>query len=79
MNDILRPENAYRSQIIPVRAGSNENALCMAAALRDEGFWTTAIRHPTVPQGEARLRISLCANHTPDQIEQFATLCRQLG
>lgn len=79
VNDILRPENAYRSQIIPVRAGSNENALCMAAALRDEGFWTTAIRHPTVPQGEARLRISLCANHTPDQIEQFATLCRQLG
>ena len=60
-------------------AGSNENALRMAAALREAGYWTTAIRHPTVPQGEARLRVSLCASHTPTEIEQFATLCRQLG
>ena len=47
--------------------------------LREAGYWTTAIRHPTVPQGEARLRVSLCASHTPTEIEQFATLCRQLG
>lgn len=79
VNNTLQPEVPYRSQIIPIRAGSNENALRMAAVLRDEGFWTTAIRHPTVPQGEARIRVSLCAGHTPYKIEQFATLCRQFG
>lgn len=79
VNNTLQPEIPYRSQIIPIAAGSNENALRMAAALRNEGFWTTAIRHPTVPQGEARLRVSLCAGHTPYKIEQFATLCRQFG
>lgn len=79
VNNTLQPEVPYRSQIIPIVAGSNENALRMAAALRDEGFWTTAIRHPTVPRGEARIRVSLCACHTPYKIEQFATLCRQFG
>ncbi|WP_283391150.1 aminotransferase class I/II-fold pyridoxal phosphate-dependent enzyme [Millionella massiliensis] len=79
LNTRLAPAVPYRSQIIPIMAGSNENALRMAAALREAGYWTTAIRHPTVPQGEARLRVSLCANHTPTEIEQFATLCRQLG
>lgn len=79
VNNTLQPEVPYRSQILPILAGSNENALRMAAALRDEGFWTTAIRHPTVPQGEARIRVSLCAGHTPYKIEQFATLCRQFG
>lgn len=79
VNNTLQPEVPYRSQIIPILAGTNENALRMAAALRDEGFWTTAIRHPTVPQGEARIRVSLCAGHTPYKIEQFATLCRQFG
>ena len=79
LNTHLAPAVPYRSQIIPIMAGSNENALRMAAALREAGYWTTAIRHPTVPQGEARLRVSLCANHTPIEIEQFATLCRQLG
>ena len=79
LNTHLAPAVPYRSQIIPIMAGSNENALRMAAALREAGYWTTAIRHPTVPQGEARLRVSLCASHTPTKIEQFATLCRQLG
>lgn len=79
LNTRLAPAVPYRSQIIPIMAGSNENALRMAAALREAGYWTTAIRHPTVPQGEARLRVSLCASHTPTEIEQFATLCRQLG
>lgn len=79
MNNTLRPAVPYGSQIIPIRAGSNENALRMAAALRDEGFWTTAIRHPTVPQGEARVRVSLCACHEPEQIERFAKLCKQFG
>lgn len=79
VNKILEPAAPYESQIVPIRAGSNERALAMAGALKEEGFWVTAIRHPTVPEGEARLRVSLCAGHTPYKIEQFATLCRQFG
>lgn len=79
VNTILEPETPYESQIVPIPAGSNERALAMAGALKEEGFWATAIRHPTVPEGEARLRVSLCAGHTPYKIEQFATLCRQFG
>lgn len=79
VNTVLEPAVPYGSQIVPIRAGSNERALAMAGALKEEGFWVTAIRHPTVPEGEARLRVSLCAGHTPYKIEQFATLCRQFG
>lgn len=79
VNTVLEPEAVYGSQIIPIPAGSNERALAMADALKAEGFWATAIRHPTVPEGETRLRASLCAGHTPYKIEQFATLCRQFG
>lgn len=79
VNNKLQPSTPYGSQIIPIPAGSNENALRMADLLKEEGFWATAIRHPTVPRGEARLRVSLCAGHTPYKIEQFATLCRQFG
>lgn len=79
VNNTLQPATPYGSQIIPIPAGSNENAQRMADLLKEEGFWATAIRHPTVPRGEARLRVSLCASHTPYKIEQFATLCRQFG
>lgn len=79
VNDVLRPEVAYGSQIIPIPTGSNDRALRMAATLRDEGFWATAIRHPTVPRGEARIRASLCAHHEPHEIERFAKLCKLFG
>lgn len=79
MNTVLEPEVPYGSQIIPIPAGTNQRAIAMAGRLKEEGFWVTAIRHPTVPQGEARLRISLCAGHTPYKIDQLANLCRQFG
>lgn len=78
-NAILEPTTLFGSQIIPIRAGDNQRALAMAAALREEGFWTTAIRHPTVPRGEERLRVSLSAAHTEYKIEQFARICKLFG
>ena len=47
------------SQIVPVILGSNEETLQAADYLQKEGFAVRGIRPPTVPQGQARLRLSL--------------------
>ena len=53
-----------QTAIQPLMAGDNERALQWSAQLRDAGFWVSAIRPPTVPQGKSRLRITLTALHT---------------
>jgi 8-amino-7-oxononanoate synthase len=57
--------------IVPMIVGSNERALRMSDQLRKAGMYVPAIRPPTVPEGTARLRISLTANHTDADIEQL--------
>jgi 8-amino-7-oxononanoate synthase len=49
------------SQIVPVVLGRNEETLKAAAHLQNEGFAVRAIRPPTVPSGQSRLRLSLTA------------------
>lgn len=49
--------------------GDAEAALRLDAALFAAKLWVSAIRPPTVPQGSARLRITLTAAHTPEQVE----------
>ena len=70
---------AASSQIIPIAAGSNERALHMAQQALEAGYCLTAIRPPTVPVGGARLRLSLTAAFSKEQITQFAHLCKRLG
>jgi 8-amino-7-oxononanoate synthase len=60
------------SQIVPVYLGSNETALQVASQLREQGFAVRAIRPPTVPVGTSRLRLSLTARVTLDEIERLA-------
>ncbi len=67
------------SSILPVHAGTNENALRMAAAAQEAGYWVTAIRPPTVPENQARLRLSLHAGMTLEHIHHIAELCKKLG
>jgi 8-amino-7-oxononanoate synthase len=59
------------SQIVPVVLGSNEAALQCAERLNAAGFGVRAIRPPTVPQGTARLRISLTSGHSKDDVEKL--------
>lgn len=70
---------ASDTAIQPLPIGDSERALRLSQQLADAGFWVSAIRPPTVPQGEARLRITLTALHQPQQIEALlqclARLC----
>lgn len=49
--------------------GQNEVAMQVAAQLKQKGFIVGAIRPPTVPAGQARLRVTLSANHTEQQVQ----------
>ncbi len=62
--------------IQPIVVGSNETALQLARALDQLGYWIPAIRPPTVPKGMARLRITLSAAHSDEQIQG---LCKVLS
>ena len=55
--------------IQPLLVGSTEAAMGASRALEAAGFLVVAIRPPTVPQGAARLRITLSAAHSFDQID----------
>jgi 8-amino-7-oxononanoate synthase len=58
-----------QSAIHPIVLGGNDAAVAASAALRDEGFLVPAIRPPTVPEGTARLRVSLSAAHEAEDLE----------
>jgi len=70
------PLSPSDTPIQPLIIGSDRAALHIAEALRRNGFFVPAIRPPTVPQGTARLRITLSAAHTAEQVEG---LCTALG
>lgn len=58
--------------IQPFICGDNDTAIRLSAQLRDSGFYVPAIRPPTVPQGQARLRITLTAAHETEHIQSLA-------
>jgi 8-amino-7-oxononanoate synthase len=62
---------ASATAIQPLIVGDNERALSLSAALESEGLWVPAIRPPTVPPGTARLRVTLSAAHTSDDVERL--------
>lgn len=57
--------------IQPLVVGEAEQAIAVSNALLDKGFLITAIRPPTVPDGSARLRITLSAAHSEDHVDRL--------
>ncbi len=62
-----------KSQIIPVMIGGEQETLELADFLEEKGYLATAIRPPTVPEGSARIRITLTSKHSSSQINKFLT------
>ena len=62
-----------QTAIKPLLIGESNRALAVASQLREQGFWVTAIRPPTVAVDSARLRITLTANHSIEQVTQLAS------
>jgi len=57
------------TQIIPVIIGKDEDAVSMSEWLNTCGFFAAPIRYPTVEKGQARIRLTLSAVHTKEQID----------
>ncbi len=70
-----------RTPIQPIMVGDNWTALALSQALEAQGLLVTAIRPPTVPEGQARLRVTFSAAHTWDDLQQLLgglAECRQI-
>ncbi len=65
------PSAATPAAIVPIVIGDETRTVETAAALRERGFFIPAIRYPTVARGRARLRITLTASHTADQVAEL--------
>ena len=65
--------------IQPLLVGGNKEAVALSDALRSRGILVPAIRPPTVPKGQARLRISLSAAHSKDDVRKLAETLNALA
>lgn len=65
---------ASTTQIVPLVVGESEAAVALAGWLEEEGALAVAIRPPTVPAGQARLRLALSVLHTRAQLEWLVEL-----
>jgi 8-amino-7-oxononanoate synthase len=64
--------------IQPIVIGANDEALAASARLHEQGLWVPAIRPPTVAPGTARLRVTLSAAHTQDDVAQLVAALNDL-
>ncbi|HTD65202.1 MAG TPA: 8-amino-7-oxononanoate synthase [Candidatus Limnocylindria bacterium] len=65
-----------QSAIVPLIVGAEADAMSLAHYLRDHHVFVPAIRFPTVARGEARLRITLTADHTTEDVHQLVNVLK---
>ena len=75
--DRLRP--GHPSPIVPIIVGTDRAALELSTELLARGLLVPAIRPPTVPDGTARLRVTLSAAHTDEQVDHLIESLSMLG
>ncbi|MEQ9462306.1 MAG: 8-amino-7-oxononanoate synthase [Haliea sp.] len=69
--DLSLPLMGSDSAIQPLVVGDAERAVQLSQQLRERGILISAIRPPTVPAGTSRLRVTLSAAHTAEQVERL--------
>ncbi len=80
-DDNFSPLAGYVKTDTPIKpfiVGGAEKAVLYSQQLQKSGFWVTAIRPPTVPIGQARLRITLTTNHSIADIQRLAKALKPL-
>ncbi len=65
--------------IVPVILGETAKAIQMSELLLDEGVFVTGFGYPVVPQGHARIRCQLSAEHTRDELDFALAAFRRVG
>lgn len=73
-----RALGALDAPIVPLVMGDESRAVRASEALCTRGYYVRAIRPPTVPTGTSRLRVTLSAAHTPDEIQGLLHALRDL-
>jgi 8-amino-7-oxononanoate synthase len=66
----------HRTPILPIMLYSEERALELSKYLLERGVFLQAIRYPTVPMGEARLRLTASLKYKKEDLEYFYTLLK---
>ena len=61
-----------QSSIQAIIIGDEQKALNVSQQIKNDGFWLTAIRPPTVAKGTSRLRVTICSNHNNNNIKALA-------
>ncbi|MBN3033380.1 MAG: 8-amino-7-oxononanoate synthase [Candidatus Saganbacteria bacterium] len=77
-NGDLKVAATFESPIVPIIVGEAGKAKRLSEQLFDKGIFLSAIRPPTVPEGTARLRLTVTALHTKEDIECLASSLRGL-
>jgi 7-keto-8-aminopelargonate synthetase-like enzyme len=67
-----------QSAIIPILTGDESRAVAISSALREQSIFVPAIRYPTVARGKARLRVTLTAVHTTEEINLFVATLNEI-
>jgi len=67
------------THIVPVVIGDNADTMALCEALLARGFYAQGIRHPSVPRGTARLRITPVATHTEEELDALADAVIELA
>ena len=77
------PAGASRTQIVPVVVGEARPTMALCEHSLDRGIFAQAIRPPTVPDGTSRLRLTVMATHSGDELQAAARViagaARELG
>jgi 8-amino-7-oxononanoate synthase len=80
LNSKLKTQNSkLPGAIVPLLLGDESKAVAAANQLREQNIFVPAIRYPTVARGAARLRVTLTAGHSADEVAALTRALKAVG